>query len=219
VGYGSWYGVNPDKHEDFTYKIRFQNTGTFLAEKVVIVDTISQHLDLRTLKVLSASHNYEVEIGNNRAVKFIFNQIMLPDSNSNEPGSHGYVQYSIKPYSGLAQNVEITNRADIYFDFNAPILTSTTLTTIDYVDHTLTGINGAQGGYKLSLYPNPATNTAVLTMDKELIGKQVMLLNLNGQVLQSKIANDVTTTFDLSKLAAGVYVVKVDSATTRLVKQ
>ena len=219
VGYGSWYGVNPDKHEDFTYKIRFQNTGTFLAEKVVIVDTISQHLDLGTLKVLSASHNYEVEIGNNRAVKFIFNQIMLPDSNSNEPGSHGYVQYSIKPYAGLAQSVEITNRADIYFDFNPPILTNTTLTTIDYVDHTLTGIKGAQGGYRLSLHPNPANNMATLTIDKELIGKEVVLLNLNGQVLQSRIASDVTTTFDLGKLAAGVYIVKVESATLRLVKQ
>jgi hypothetical protein len=114
------------------YVIRFQNTGTDVAYKVVVTDTLSEHLDLATLQVGAASHACKVAVsGKGRPVlTFTFNNIMLPDSNANEPKSHGYIQFSIKPKAGLPEKARIENYADIFFDYNEPVRTNTTLNTL-----------------------------------------------------------------------------------------
>ncbi|OKL38571.1 DUF7619 domain-containing protein [Pontibacter flavimaris] len=114
------------------YKIRFQNTGTDVAYRVVVVDTLSEHLDLSTLEVGAASHTHRLEVsGKGRPVlTWTFDNIMLPDSNANEPGSHGYIQFSIKPKAGLPEKTAVENFADIFFDFNSPVRTNVTLNRI-----------------------------------------------------------------------------------------
>jgi hypothetical protein len=114
------------------YVIRFQNTGTDVAYKVVVVDTLSEHLDVSTLQLGSVSHPYKVQVsGKGRPVlTFTFNNIMLPDSNANEPKSHGYLQFSIKPKANLPEKTRIENGADIFFDYNEPIRTNTTFNTL-----------------------------------------------------------------------------------------
>ncbi|WP_181885031.1 DUF7619 domain-containing protein [Pontibacter diazotrophicus] len=114
------------------YKIRFQNTGTDVAYRVVVVDTLSQYLDLSTLQVGAASHAHRFEVsGKGRPVlTWTFDNIMLPDSTSNEPGSHGYIQFSIKPKADLPEKTAVENLADIFFDFNSPVRTNTTLNRI-----------------------------------------------------------------------------------------
>jgi uncharacterized repeat protein (TIGR01451 family) len=113
-----------------TYTIRFQNTGNATAANIIVTDTISNKLDLMSMKVLVASHNYDIEIANNNLLKFKFLGIMLPDSNNNEPQSHGYITYQIKQKPNNAPYTVINNTANIYFDYNAPIITNTTVNTI-----------------------------------------------------------------------------------------
>ncbi|RIJ41429.1 DUF7619 domain-containing protein [Pontibacter oryzae] len=114
------------------YKIRFQNTGSDVAYRVVVVDTLSEHLDLSTLQVGAASHTYRFNVsGKGKPVlTWTFDNIMLPDSTSNEPGSHGYIQFSIKPKADLAEKSSVENFADIFFDFNSPVRTNTTVNRI-----------------------------------------------------------------------------------------
>lgn len=215
IGFSDHHGINPADGNELTYRIRFQNTGTFYAEKVVIVDTISPNLDLTTLRVLSASANYEVNIGDDRAVKFIFNNIMLPDSNSNEPESHGYVQFAIKLNASLAQNTAITNKADIYFDFNDPIRTNTAYNTIDYT----TGINEAEVTYNFNLFPNPTNSNVQITADEQLVGKPLKVTDLSGRVLLQRIVDSPVMTLQLSDLASGIYLIQVEGATKKIVKE
>ncbi|WP_439882522.1 DUF7619 domain-containing protein [Pontibacter sp. MBLB2868] len=114
------------------YKIRFQNTGTDVAYRVVLVDTLSENLDLSTLQMGSASHPYRFDVsGKGKPVlTWTFDNIMLPDSTSNEPGSHGFIQFSIKPKADLPEKTTVENFADIFFDFNSPVRTNTTLNRI-----------------------------------------------------------------------------------------
>jgi hypothetical protein len=63
-------------------------------------------------------------------VRFNFPNINLPDSTNNEPESHGYIQYKIKRNAGLSPGTAISNKASIYFDFNAPIVTNTVTNNI-----------------------------------------------------------------------------------------
>ena len=109
-----------------TYLIRFQNTGTASAEHIYITDTLSAALDWSTFNLLSYSHQPFTQVYNDGLVKFSFPHINLPDSNTNEPASHGYVQYKIRAKDSLALGSSIENTANIFFDFNAPVITNTT---------------------------------------------------------------------------------------------
>jgi hypothetical protein len=61
---------------------------------------------------------------------FTFANINLPDSNRNEPASHGYLKFSIAPLAAVAQGTRIENSADIFFDYNEPVRTNTAFTTV-----------------------------------------------------------------------------------------
>ena len=77
------------------YIIRFQNTGTASAINVNVENTLDNRLNWTTMQLESLSHTGRVEIRDGNEVKFIFNDINLPDSTSDEPNSHGFIAYKI----------------------------------------------------------------------------------------------------------------------------
>lgn len=146
-----------------TYTINFQNTGTDTAIHVYIDDSLDTHLDESTFQLLAYSHPNVTQLLPGRIVKFNFPNIYLPDSNVNEPLSHGYVQYRIKAKDNLPGGTRIRNKAYIYFDFNDPVETNTTDNLFCITDSThLTGIICAGGeGYLFN--DTLRTNTGVYT--------------------------------------------------------
>ena len=114
------------------YVIRFQNEGTSPAVNIRIVDFMSNLIDWETFEPVDASHNYAVALvtGDDPELEFLFNDINLPDSTTDEPNSHGYIAFRVKPKSTVQVGDIIDNRAAIYFDFNAPIITNKTETRI-----------------------------------------------------------------------------------------
>ena len=115
--------------EEILYTIRFQNVGTDTAFNIRIVDPIDEPLDLSTLKILDSSHEFVLKVDKGGSLNFYFDDIMLPDSTVNEIGSHGFVSFSIRPFSDLEEFTLTENTAYIYFDFNQPIKTNTTRST------------------------------------------------------------------------------------------
>lgn len=127
------------------YTIRFQNTGTDTAFNIRVVDSLNANLDIATFIPAGASHPYTYNLGQG-TVEFAFNNILLPDSNVNEPGSHGFVKFKIRPLSTAGGGTAITNRAGIYFDFNAPVITNTVTNTI----------------FGYTVYPGDANNDGIV---------------------------------------------------------
>lgn len=113
-----------------TYTVRFQNVGSAPAQLVVIRDTINPDLDALGFQALGFSFPYQLQIKNDSILVFSFPGINLPDSTSDPVGSQGFVQYTLPHRGTLPTGTQITNRAAIYFDFNAPIITNTALNTI-----------------------------------------------------------------------------------------
>lgn len=111
------------------YTIQFQNTGTASAIDIFIKDTLSDKLRDSTLEIIRVSHPFTFNMKNKVATWNFFN-INLPDSNSNEPQSHGYIQYRIKAKPTLAAGDFINNSAAIYFDFNPPVITAVNKLTV-----------------------------------------------------------------------------------------
>ncbi|MEM7370980.1 MAG: FG-GAP-like repeat-containing protein [Bacteroidota bacterium] len=118
------------KGDYLTYRVRFQNVGTFFAEHVVVQDTLPESLDIETLQIVGASHFHELNILKDRIVEFKFDYIFLPDSGMNEVESHGFVEFTISAIENVQIGDVIENRAAIYFDNLPPIITNTTKTIV-----------------------------------------------------------------------------------------
>jgi hypothetical protein len=141
------YDVEKDR---LIYTIRFQNTGTDTAFYVRVKDEMPANLNLSTLRVINASHAYQLIVREKNIVEFAFPNINLPDKTTNEPKSHGFVQFSIQPKAGLPINTKIENNAAIYFDYNAPIITNFATTEVKLT----TGL-ASNKNLDFKLYPNP----------------------------------------------------------------
>jgi uncharacterized repeat protein (TIGR01451 family) len=115
----------------FNYTIQFQNTGNDTAFNVEVIDTLNSNLDVTTFIPEASSHAYTTELTGHGVIHFHFNNILLPDSTTDEPHSHGFVSFQIRSKQNLAQGTNINNTSNIVFDFNPPVNTNTTTNTVD----------------------------------------------------------------------------------------
>jgi PKD repeat protein len=202
-------GVGPQGYirpaTDLVYTIDFQNTGTAAAVNIYLLDTISPFLDLTSLKVLSSSHPVITSILTGNILRFEYNNINLPDSNSNEVESHGYVTYKISQKNTIPNYTEITNTAGIYFDFNAPVITNTTLNTIDYF---LTTPTIDHSNEMISIAPNPS-NTSTRISFQGNAKRTIQLINSVGEIVFSTTANAQNINIPTSELPTGIYLVQI----------
>jgi hypothetical protein len=192
------------------YQIRFQNTGTDSAHNIYILDTLSDKLDIHTLKVTGFSHPYKIEILNGNVLKFKFDNIMLPDSNVNEPLSHGYIAYSMEQKNTNQIGDVINNTAAIYFDFNAPIITNTTINTIAFP----TNVTSQELDKQINVYPNPAKDKLTIEFNSTSSDQSSLTLsNTLGQVVKTVIAQTTngknTIELTVKELPKGVYLLKL----------
>lgn len=112
------------------YIIRFQNTGNAEAIDISVRDTLDPNLIAGTMQTLATSHPCTVSITAGGAIQWTFHDINLADSMHDETHSHGFITYSVQPRTSLRLNDSIRNKAAIYFDFNAPVVTNTTITRV-----------------------------------------------------------------------------------------
>ncbi len=199
------------------YTIRFQNTGTFLAERVVILDTLSDDLQWESMRFIASSHQNHWYITDG-VLHVIHNDIMLADSASDEPGSHGFVKFSMLPETDLLDGAEIVNIAHIVFDFNEPIVTQPAIFRVDV----LASVQ-EMTAWGMEVHPNPVRDRLWITLpqqDRAPIDYVVQDL-LGRNVLTGRTRGDVAV--DVNGLPSGVFVLtaKVDAHTfsTRFVKQ
>ncbi len=196
------------------YRIRFQNTGNSPAVKVTVVDTLDLTLPITSIIMNSASHAYSISVQNNILI-WEFDNIMLPDSASDPLGSQGYISFSagLNPALGLGDS--ILNDADIYFDFQKPIITNMAKTVI--IQNVSLRENTLQQW--LNVYPNPAKDKVFIKWKGES-KTTLTLINANGQKIQTiPIAAKSNTSILLNNLAAGVYFLHSDAGTYRLLVQ
>jgi uncharacterized repeat protein (TIGR01451 family) len=129
-GVGETHEILPN--QQLQYLIRFQNTGTAEAYNIIIRDTLDTDLNIFSVTPGVSSHEYTFTMFGERVLQWTFNNIMLPDSFSNPEQSHGFITYTVNQVPDLTDGTEITNSAAIYFDSNDPIITNTTLHTINH---------------------------------------------------------------------------------------
>ena len=200
------YGfINPDTKE-LLYTIHFQNTGNDTAFKVVLIDTLADELNIASLNMLFASHNYSVQFDYPNVVKWYFDDIVLPDSTANEEESKGFVQFKIDLQNDLPAGTQFSNKAFIYFDNNPAVITEPVYTTLQvFVPQVINNIEHSM----LQVYPNPASNTLIIALTDPA---SIIVSDITGHVVKSlENISAGEHQLPLHELNAGTYVIQANN--------
>ncbi|MDX1911729.1 MAG: hypothetical protein SFV22_09610 [Saprospiraceae bacterium] len=190
---------------ELTYTIRFQNTGTYPAFDVRLLDTLSPLLDPATIKILGASHPFQLRLSENRILEFVFNDIYLPDSTRDELNSHGFVHFSIRPRRALQLGESVPNTAHIFFDFNPAIVTNTALTTVVAP----LGVLLSATQEAMRIYPNPSSGEAVVCLPKDRYGAKVLeLYSIDGRWVGQFPTDGQSARLSLESQKPGCYLLR-----------
>jgi uncharacterized repeat protein (TIGR01451 family) len=197
---------------EITYVVNFQNTGNDVAYDITIADTLDSDLNIGTFRLLHSTHMVVPHILPGNILKFRFDGINLPDSNSNEPASHGHIIYTVSPKPNLALGTQIKNTAHIYFDYNSAIVTNTTLNTIAAPQ----GIQHISNGeLKASVFPNPANNNIYIEVS-EKGNFRAELYDMMGRVARSTQSTNGNTVLNVKDVPAGMYLLRLSNAENKV---
>ncbi len=206
--------VNPTKIGQYLhYNINFENTGTADAINVVVKDVIdATKFDVNSLQVIYSSNDIRTDVKGNIA-EFIFQNINLARANGG-PGGHGNVLFKIKTLQTLPINTEVKNKANIYFDYNFPIITNEAKTTFAVLSN-----SGFVLDDSISVFPNPTSSKININNNNSI--KSIEIYDVQGRILETILGNN--NTIDISKKSNGVYYLKITTnkgaKVERIVKQ
>ncbi|HSD15151.1 MAG TPA: T9SS type A sorting domain-containing protein [Flavobacterium sp.] len=194
---------SPVKIGDYLhYMINFENVGTAGAVNVVVKDVIdTARFDEKSLQVLSSSHPVEAKINGNVA-EFVFQNINLAHNGGNGGGGHGNILLKIKTRQNLVSGDVATNKADIFFDYNAAIETNLASTIFQSL-----GVNENVIDNSVTVYPNPVKD--VFTVKSANAIKSIQLFDVRGRILLTRVSNEVIESIDMASKTSGIYFVKI----------
>ncbi|MCX6244300.1 MAG: T9SS type A sorting domain-containing protein [Bacteroidetes bacterium] len=190
------------------YVVHFQNTGTYYAENIEVIDTLDSDLDWTSIRLGGSSHPYTAELTGANVLKFRFSNIHLVWKAENEINSNGFVTYSINQKPNLAIGTQIKNSAAIFFDYNQPVITETTLNTIGYPVG-----SEVKKNQELSVYPNPVSSILYMNTGEQEKPLSLKVYDITGRLVSTgNIVPGPVQRIDVKDLASGVYLLEIINA-------
>ncbi|MEP4428895.1 T9SS type A sorting domain-containing protein, partial [Nonlabens ulvanivorans] len=136
-------------------------------------------------------------------VEFVFEDINL---DFNDATNDGYVLFKIKTINTLVAGDTFDNTAEIFFDFNFPIITNTETVTV-----MSTASVGESIDSSIKVYPNPAKSFINLSASNSL--ESVTIMDINGRTLSQTnfTGNSTDQSVSIENLSSGIYFVTIQS--------
>jgi uncharacterized repeat protein (TIGR01451 family) len=221
-GIGAAHNIAPG--EEIEYMISFQNTGNDTAYTVTVVDTLDAGLDVASFTQGASSNPFTLSIsGKGQAVlTFRFDNINLPDSTTNTLASSGLVSYRMTVPSNAAIGTVIKNKAYIYFDYNAPVVTNETMHTVDTITYkglskgsavqvgaVTTGLTGKKIVQAAKIYPNPTAGLITVEMPETGSNSELRIMSLVGVQQRSFPLSSAIQQVSLEGMNQGMYLYEV----------
>ncbi len=189
---------------DITYTIFFQNNGADTAYNVKILDTLSNNLDVSSIRKEGSSHMNDFSIINENVLKVSFANIRLPNISINETTSRGFISFTISTKEDLPLGSIILNDAAIAFDFNPPIITNTVYHSIG--ENVVSGTNTANFNDQLNIYPNPIVNKATVDVgEADFQSGKFLIYDASGKLTFQHTFTSPQFEMDRSDLPSGKY--------------
>ncbi|MBK9335743.1 MAG: DUF11 domain-containing protein [Lewinellaceae bacterium] len=205
-------GAGPDRileaNVPLRYTIDFQNTGTDTAYRVLLRDVLPAGLDIATFRPGLSSHAHTWQIRGADTLEVLFFPIMLPDSNVNEPASHGFFTFEINQLPDLPIGTVLENTASIIFDFNPPIVTNTVVHRIGRL--TVQVDAPQQHAILWRVLGNPTRDAATFLTNEPIEGQKTFsLFDAAGRLVQSASFAGQAFEFRREGLPAGWYIFRI----------
>ncbi|WP_104734195.1 T9SS type A sorting domain-containing protein [Hanstruepera ponticola] len=188
------------------YMICFENMGTANATNIVVKDELdTDRFDVSSLIPLNASHDFVTKVSNGNLIEFIFENINLPFDDDN---NDGFIVYKVKTLPDLEIWDVIENDAEIFFDFNFPIVTNNEQTTV--VEEGLS-ISEFEVNTVVKIFPNPTSDILNINAKRQI--RSLKLFDITGQEVGfiKSTVNNQTTTLNINKLSTGIYFLEVQT--------
>jgi hypothetical protein len=206
-GLGASGAITP-KDSVLLYTINFQNSGTDTAFTVIVKDTLSSFLDPASIIPGASNHPYTFSMDGKGILTWRFDHILLPDSTQNVTASSGSFNYTVKLKKGIPYGSVIKNTAYVYFDFNTPVVTNTTVNTLTsplFVNQIKNDVG------QIRVYPNPFDQSTTLLINGANQTREYVLYDLVGRDMRRFVSSENTITINRESLSAGMYLLKVYS--------
>lgn len=134
-----------------------------------------------------------------------------------ETSGHGNILLALETRDTLEENDFVISKADIYFDYNYPIITNDAQTTF------LTSLSVIENpeNIHLNFFPNPTKDKVTITAKSTI--RQIQFFDMTGKLLKISNVNESNSVQDVNFLSNGVYLMKVKTddgeVISRLVKE
>lgn len=130
--------------------------------------------------------------------------------------SNGFVSFSIRPKTPVAVGTRLENFADIYFDFNDPIRTNTTVNTLwvpildpGVLDTVFTAAQRPVVQLNATIHPNPAKGQVEISTTE---AGTLQIYDFSGGLVDSRKLNKGQNHLNLSGLSRGIYLIKIQNS-------
>jgi hypothetical protein len=178
------------------------------------MDTLDKNLDFSTFEIVRISiYGYRFHVIDNRYLTWFFPLAYLPAPSVNEPASHGFITFRIKPKAGLSVNDVITNRASIIFDYNPAVVTNTVTTSI--IDERVTIVHNNEIK-SIKLYPTPTADRLTLEMNISRSGQyDLQITDITGNTVYNETltlgSGSFSKQLSLENLPKTMYLITIHS--------
>jgi hypothetical protein len=202
----------PKNTTELGYNIFLRNTTGATLNKMIVVDTLDEDVDLlgvvRYTYPKHQNQTIDVQILPSGkwqyTLKWLFTNANLADSSANPSQSLAHIAYHLKiPENSLEQHAVVCNEAQLFIENFEPLVTNE-------VCSQMTGSVPQLQYDKLRIFPNPSTG--LITVDNVLDHEKVLtVMSMDGRIQQTLDAPAFKkTTFDLNGLSKGVYFISTD---------
>lgn len=192
------------------YIVNFENTGTAPATNIVVeMDIDPNDFDISTLQLQNASHQVYTKVKNNK-VEFIMEYANLGN------GGHGNILMKMLSRNTLASGDNVNNKANIYFDYNFPIVTNDAVTTVESGSVLQTA--EAKIDNSITIYPIPTKGEVNISADSKI--SSIEVYDIQGRIIQKQTSiNNQSTKLTIHSNSSGVFLFKVNTEKGILMKK
>ena len=204
IGFGPDNFIEPNT--DIEYLIRFQNDGTNSIVDIAVRDTLSEFLDASTVRAITSSHPYLLEISGEGVVTFKFPNINFASDDS------GFIKFKVSQLPDVELGSVIENNSAIHFGFNETILTNTVSHTIDTNFIAVKTEWVSFPNLAVKVYPNPSRDVVHFEVDgHDFETIELKLFDLRGSLIYSATSPNELFIFQGKDIPAGVYAYSLSS--------
>jgi SdrD B-like domain len=204
-GYGSEHFVSDTT--ELQYQIHFYNNTNSTVKHLVVTDTLSSFLDVKTLRKIESNFPYKLAVENNVL-------IFTLDSLNVAKEKEGAIKFQIRQTPKNPNGTVIKNQASIAFNFGLPLVTNTTIHTVG-TNFIKVGTSDVENTIfaKINVFPNPFVQEATFELLEDAtkyLNATFYVYTITGELVEKQNFETSKITFQRRNLLAGTYVYRIE---------